>query len=70
LVIIVAMIGPVETAPLAEAKDKLSALGEFFTQWYPCTQPPAWIMQPGVRSDVRPAPGTGASPFARATLIG
>lgn len=38
--------------------------GEYFTQYYWCTQPPAWLLQPH-SDEARPGPGTSNSPFAQ-----
>jgi hypothetical protein len=62
--IVAGMIGASLAGTTAHADPgQCSFQGEYFTQYYPCTQPPAWLMQPGVRSDMRPGAGTSVGPF-------
>jgi hypothetical protein len=61
-----AMIGGVLTAQQAAADPgpMCSFQGEYFAQYYPCLQgPPSWMMQPGVRTDMKPGVGTSPGPF-------
>jgi hypothetical protein len=61
-----ALIGGVCTAERAQADPgpMCSFQGEYFAQYYPCLQgPPSWMMQPGVRSDLKPGAGTNVGPF-------
>lgn len=60
-----AMFGGILTAERAHADPaQCSFQGEYFTQYYPCLQgPPSWMMQPGVRSDMKPGVGTSVGPF-------
>lgn len=68
LVVAVLAAGALATAPPTHADPygpgpgMCSFQGEYFTQWYPCTQPPAWLFLPH-SDDAQPGIGTATSPY-------
>lgn len=64
-VIAMATAAPAAGEPYGPGPGMCSFRGRHFVQWYPCTQPPAWLFQPGISSaDARPGIGTTTSPYS------